>query len=380
MNKTLVIIILGLLVSVGCNRSDKEKNDQDPIIISIGAENHQERINYSQLFDRIRYIILDTNDDCLIGIVGKIVFYENQFYIFDVQQHIVFVFSETGQFLWKLDKRGNGPGEYAYLMDFDIHQNRLYVFDRRRQLLEYDLSGNFITHYTVTIPGTSYLQQNEFSYFYTCNMSSPDFGNYALLIMDKEGKNFQNGIPVTQTNLINKCVNFNNSSVFCRYNNNIRFYMPFETNVYSIAADSIFVPYRIDIKNKNIPANYFERNTYEDLRNTSYAYGMNTFWENDSYISFSMYFDQRGWDVLYTKNEAKPVYGTFFDDIAYCFPSFQHADNDFVIGFRLMNELHGEYAYAQEIKESREGKIIEEIVQRTNEEDNPVLFICYLKK
>ena len=273
---------------------------------------------------------------------------------------ILFSFSETGQFEWKIDKRGNGPGEYRYLIDFDINQNCLYLFDRRNQILEYDLNGNFVKKYDINIPGTSFLFNNGYFYFYTCNYTSQT-GDYSLLIMDDYGQNFKNGIPVIHSNLINKCVNFNQSRAFYRYDDKIRFYMPLEAKVYSITDDSISEKYRININNKNIPENYFDSNTYEDLKNTSYAYGMHYYWENDSFLSFQIVFDDISWTVLYSKKEDKATYGNFYDDIAYCFPSIQIVSNDFAIGFRQMGELHSEYTFAQEINESRDETVLEDI-------------------
>ena len=377
--KSKILTFIFSLLFIGCNKYSSKIYDKDSVNITIFSENYQEKIYYSQLFDSVKYIILDNRDDCLIGEIAKIVHYDKRFYILDVQQMILFAFSETGQFEWKIDKRGNGPGEYRYLMDFDINQNRLYLFDRRNQILEYDLNGNFVKKYEINIPGVSFLINNGHFYFYTCNSTS-ETGDYSLLIMDDYGQKFKNGIPITQKNLLNKCVIFNHSKVFYRYGDKNRFYMPLETNVYSIAEDSISVQYRISINNKNIPENFFDRNTYEDLTNTSYAYGMHTFWENDSFLSFEVMFDKRYWTVLFSKKEDKPAYGIFYDDIAYCFPSIQVSNNDFAIGFRSMYELHSEYTFAQEIKESRENTILEDIVKNTNEEDNPVLLIYFFKK
>jgi len=133
-----------------------------------------------------------------------------------------------------------------------------------------------------------------------------------------------------------------------------------------------------------MPENYYNRNTYEDLKNSSYASGMHQLWENDSYLSFNIKFDNTDYSVLYLKKEDKPFYSTgggLYDDMTYCFPNFQEVNNDFAIGFRSMDEIHSQYTSAKvRLKESRENTIVEEIVKKTSEEDNPVLFIFYFKK
>ena len=377
MKRIIIICSLGLLLA-GCNQPVSKIYDGDSVTITIGADNHQEKIYYSQLFDSVKYIPLEINDDCIIGIIDKIIYYDNRFYILDSKQNILFVFSDTGEFIWKIDKRGNGPGEYLYIRDFDLSNNHLYLLDPRRNVLEYDLSGNYINNYSLNnIYGTSIFVNNEFFYINTCNNPSTE-GNYHLLLMDNYGKTFKNGIPITQKNLVGRCITFNNRNSFFRYQDRIRFYMPFSTKVFSIAGDSIYVQYDFDFKNNNLPENFFNRNTYEDLKNySSYAYGFNSFWENDSYLSFIIKFNNNDWDVVYFKTENKSLYGSFYDDMAFCFPAFHVVNNDYAIGFRTMDELFAEYNYS---KEDRINTVVGEIVEKSDEEDNPVLFIYFFKK
>ena len=379
MKRAVILGFLGLLLQlIGCNQRASKIYDADSIKITVDSENYQEKIYYSQLFDSVKYILLENCDHCLIGNIDKITFYGNRFYILDSKQNILFAFSDTGKLLWKIDKRGNGPGEYLYIRDFDLTDNSLYLFDPRRNILEYDLSGNFIKNYPVNnIFGTSILVNNALFYFNTCNNPSGE-GDYHLLIMDNYGQNFNNGIPITQKNLIGKCVTFNQRNSFLRYHDKIRFFMPFSTKVFSIKEDSISIQYDFDFKDKNIPEKFFDHNTYEDLKNnSSYAYGLNSFWENNSYLSFIINFNSNTWDVLYSKTENKFIYGHFYDDLAYCYPIFQVVSDDFAIGFRTMDELYNEYNYA---KESRRGALVGEIVENSDVEDNPAIFIYFFKK
>ena len=377
MKKYIFVLCTGLLFTV-CKQSPVNLYDNDSIKIIVDSENFQERIFYSQLFDSVKYVVLENCDDCLIGSIEKVVFFDNKFFVLDSKQNILFAFSESGKFMWKINKRGNGPGEYLYIRDFDIDDNRLYLFDPRRNILEYDLSGNFIRKYSLNNKyGTSILVNNGLFYINTCNNPSTE-GNYHLLIMDNYGKNFKNGIPITQKNLIGKCVTFNQRNSFMRYHDKIRFFMPFSTKVFSITGNKISVQYYFDFKNKNLPENFFNKNTYEDLKNYStYAYGFNTYWENDLYLSFIIKFNDNDWNVLYSKAENRVNYGHFSDDIAFCWPNFQFVNNNFAIGFRTMDELFAEYKYA---KDERNNTIVGEIVENANEEDNPVIFIYFFKK
>ena len=94
--KRLLFIIFGwLFLTIHCSHSYGVIYDEDAITISIGKENYQERVYCSQLFDSVKYIILENSDKCLIGVISKVVFYKNRFYELDVQQMILFAFSAT---------------------------------------------------------------------------------------------------------------------------------------------------------------------------------------------------------------------------------------------------------------------------------------------
>jgi hypothetical protein len=56
----------------------------------------------------------------------------------------LFVFDTTGTFVRKIGNTGGGPGEYSKLVDFDVDSEYIYLYDRRRRILKYDLQGNFI--------------------------------------------------------------------------------------------------------------------------------------------------------------------------------------------------------------------------------------------
>ena len=379
MKRLFIISCLGVLLQLSsCTQQTSKEGDGGPTKITVGSENYQERIFYSQLFDSAKYVRLETGSDCLINKISKIIFFDNLFYILDNRQNVLFVFSDAGKFLWKIDKRGNGPGEYRQINDFDLSNNRLYLFDPYRNVLEYDLSGNFIKNHPIKMFGTSLLVNNESFYVNTCNNPSEQ-GNYHLLLMDNYGQTFKNGIPITQKNLIGDCITFQEGTSLFRYRDKIRFFMPFSTDVFSIEGDSISVQYRFDFKGKNLPEQYFNDYTRDDFEKSSlsYAHGLNSFWENDAYLLFKISFDDFPWTVLYSKTENKAMYGRFSDDIAFCWPVFQIVNDDFAIGFRPMNELYGEYRAK---KEDRKNRLVGEIVENSEEDDNPVLFFYFFKK
>ena len=105
-----------------------------------------ERASLFDYFRSIELIPLETSNDALVAGAGKIINHQGNCYILDPTQSIIFVFDQTGKFLFKIDKKGQGPEEYTFIRDFNIN-----LFSGNLELLEpygrvqiYDLSGNYI--------------------------------------------------------------------------------------------------------------------------------------------------------------------------------------------------------------------------------------------
>ena len=106
-------------------------------------------IKLSEFVDSICIVPLETNTENLIGEIGRTIFYDNKYYIKSTngrQNAKVYVFNQSGKFLFKIDSRGAGPGEYIEMRDFQILKDSLLMTvsngDYKTNL--YDLNRNFI--------------------------------------------------------------------------------------------------------------------------------------------------------------------------------------------------------------------------------------------
>jgi len=83
----------------------------------------------------IRYVPLETSDECLIGRANKVLVKHGKIYVADFYQAMsLFVFDLEGKFLFKIARRGQGPNEYISFRDFDIHSNGdIYILDNHGQ-------------------------------------------------------------------------------------------------------------------------------------------------------------------------------------------------------------------------------------------------------
>ena len=96
-------------------------------VIQVNPNDAEEFVNLSEIADSIKLIKLDTADSIIIGRISRIFIKEKYIYVSDMQQRILFVFNKEGRFVSKLDKQGQGPGEYVGWVPILIGDNEDYI-------------------------------------------------------------------------------------------------------------------------------------------------------------------------------------------------------------------------------------------------------------
>jgi hypothetical protein len=101
-------------------------------------------LDFSESTDVVQ---LETSDGCLIKQIEKIIFDNDRYYVFDREQSILFCFDSQGKFLFKIDRKGQGPEEYLDLAGFDIdnYNRQLLLVEPFGHLLTFDPDGKFIS-------------------------------------------------------------------------------------------------------------------------------------------------------------------------------------------------------------------------------------------
>ena len=119
--------------------------DDDVLTITINSKEIINNIKLSEQITDVKYIPLETNDNCLIGQWIKVAFWDNDIYVWDHDAtKRVYRFSKEGKFLNSIGRVGQVPCEYL-----DPTDNRIAVynrggkdFDEDKDLVLFDKSGN----------------------------------------------------------------------------------------------------------------------------------------------------------------------------------------------------------------------------------------------
>ncbi len=137
--------ILLLMITIACSSKNNDNNNTD-----LKVNNN---LSIKDVFSRITVVPLETTNNSLIKNINKIIFYKGYYYIFDKAQYGVFKFDKNGKFILKLNKRGQGPGEYSLIDDFDINRfnETMELLNPRGFIHIYSLDGQFIEEITLNM-------------------------------------------------------------------------------------------------------------------------------------------------------------------------------------------------------------------------------------
>ena len=201
-----VLIFFTIIGFFSCKKNDTKQNSivrtSEFSTIQINPKKIEKDNNFISLFsDSIAYIPLETKDDFLIGSIDKIVVKENKIFILDKVSEVIFCFDlQNGNFLYKIDSRGSGPGEYVSIMNFIIDSNdNLLIYSTGQGFLIYN-NGKFIDKIESRIIASDfYLNKDSSIYFYTGRFPNEsvfkDFPNQYRLVKVNKSKIEENYLP-----------------------------------------------------------------------------------------------------------------------------------------------------------------------------------------
>ena len=150
-------ILLLFLFVVGCQSKEKQIASYQ---IKIN-ENQATDMSLSDFFPNVTYVPLETSDKSLLGYVTKLEIWDNRIYVLDqLISRALFVFDlKTGRFLYKIDRKGNGPGEYVLLTDFFIDKKKrtIHLVANGRKVIHFDYNGKFVSEEDLPLAQCSFM-------------------------------------------------------------------------------------------------------------------------------------------------------------------------------------------------------------------------------
>ena len=218
-----------------------------------------QKVSLFDYFSNIELIPLETNDDVLIGYCEEVICYQNKYYLFDRKQYRVYVFDETGKFIFQINKRGQGPGEYTDLFSIFINPFTGNIdLTGLGNIYSYDMSGNHVK--------TSLRPENASGYFYNFIALNENLYVGFLLKSWTPDTYKINYYDVKENKIIHKeyendellntkiFVSLSSHTPFYDYNEKWYFYRFVDNVTYEVGVDSLTKAYTWDFGKYNFDA------------------------------------------------------------------------------------------------------------------------------
>ena len=258
MKKINIIYILFLIIA-SCTSTPK--SDSEFLIVNIeeGLNNFQIS-NLSDYGSSIRYVRLETQDDCLITNNIKSVFLEdNKIFVHDSEPYLKVFDAETGKYLYNIGAKGQGPGELPYMYSVDINaDNKIILLCWGESIHRFDFEGNFLGKIkTPSIDNNEWIRApivalDDYNYAGIVVHYGEEQKSLAILFNNKQEiigslKCYEN--PIQPTNIPgggSVWSPFSQGGLFYRCESEIQYYRGFSDTVYTFNKEqTTFNPYFI---------------------------------------------------------------------------------------------------------------------------------------
>lgn len=379
MNRHIIYSVFFVTFLLSCKHSTTSKEEKGKEIL-FHQENLKTNWLFSELFDTVEFVPLETREACLIKKITKLQVIKDRIYVLDQGTHAVYVFNKQGKYLWKINSIGRGPQEYNKIIDFDISPDNMHLYlfaNYPSKLMEYDSLGTFIKEEKIELNGNSIAVQDNYLNIHTANILNTlqDKQTTAqLLIKQLDNDSIWEHIPAVIKNPGHSCLVYQYAESFQHSGKEILFWCPFESKIYSINKEKVKSKYRINFGKYTLPVNL----STDQIPFSEYAHGLNSYWENNKFAFFMCTVNHGFYHFIYDKTKEQLYYGNLKDDISGClFPRIVAATDSHMVAYSDAFTLFENDKYWKD-KQITDKKI-SNLLAHIDENDNPVVFLYQFK-
>ncbi len=392
MNFSRLLFVVLCVFLISCDRKQKESScaiAEHILSFDLDKDIKTEKSLLS-LVDSIDVVKLETTEACLIGYISKIVCDEKYIYVLDEKiGNGLFKFKRSGKFVERIGNRGSGPTEYFRISDFFLTQDNIVILDGYSgKVMFFSKSGVFLRSFSkkANIEKIGRVGNNKI-----CLISGYDtsfFSNNKIILVDTIGNKVNEFMKVPSYLKNRNIALYKNTDYFGK---DLLITTAFSNDILSFKNDSLYVKYRLDFGERTMGKSFLEANSDLDVGELMLALNkddivncIDFFNENEMYICFTFLKKGKVFQAYYNKRNQKKY---IFDLKASCnwFANVQNSflyskGNSFTSVFypSVIKNLSEEDLKA--MSENRVFSKLASVIQNTDESDNPILQVFYLKK
>ncbi|MGL5682815.1 MAG: 6-bladed beta-propeller [Marinifilaceae bacterium] len=259
-----VLIDITIIGCVLMSCSDRISNKENVEIIDLTNQIHSETLHMSDMVEEIRYIQLETNEECLVGKISDVKIFDNRILIVDMD-HDVFLFDTSGMFVNKIGQQGRGPEEFFAVFGsfIDNDNKRIGIVDHEK-ILFFNYNGEFLNSQSLRhrdegrksglfeYPGNLVYHDGK---LIAANNLSDRFSHYITVCDIKRNMAVEHLHPVSNNRF------FFSMSIISRgiyeFNNNLRVTHPLNDTIYNFSDGALMPRYIVKSKYPSVDMEKF---------------------------------------------------------------------------------------------------------------------------
>lgn len=394
LKEVIYLYLLLIVTSIGCNNTSfieksqfigriatsdtKELVLEKSTPVQLSITERSSIVDIDEVVREMKYIKLESNIDCLIGHIDKIVFYDNNIYILDKKfSKAIHIFDLQGGHLKSINRQGKGPEEYVAIKDFCILNDSLLLYDDLgSKIMNFNKDGEYNYYFKAPFIFKEFSPFKEDELLYITrnsdNSFSADIANYSLLIGTKDSIRYKGFKNSSFLNEFNQTENFTSSEFDKKH-----FYSPLlSNNIYQIdTAGSYSIKYSI-LFPKPLTNNFISELTNSSfdrrVKAGAFYYFMGNYQENSEHV-FLRYYPPGD-------NFAYAIYNKTNEELL-AFESYKNPRN--FIGFRNPIAVYDDYFVSSldpsSLLSAENKEEIKRAIGNVSERDNPILILYKFK-
>lgn len=394
MNLDKIVITICLFFLFSCKEDDNSNTDYGTPLNTISFnfdKDKKESIDYLNLIDSIKVVKLETNENCLIGSISKIIYDQNYIYILDeISSKALLKYDQSGKFIQKISNVGNGPGEYVRLTDFFLLNDEVVLLDGySSKIMFFSKTGQFLSEFSVkTVAEKFGIIDN--SHFCMLNESKTSFfSDYNIMVIDSLGNTVKKLMKIPSYSKDKNLSLYKPTDYYL--GNELLYTDIFNNNIFIIGKDAISIKYHFDFGKYTLDKAFLNTNkklTASDLllilnKKKDIVNSIDFFNENDKYIFFQCLKKGNIFQIFYNKVEKTKYifdYNSFPEWLKYISRPFIHSGyNTFSTTFNSYSIEDFKHQHSKNISKNAIYSKLNSVIEKTKESDNPIIITYYLK-
>lgn len=363
-----------------------QKRAENVITVEI---NGASKIMFSDIFDRVDYVPLETTDSSLVGIVDRLRIFGDKLCLLCDKSLMLFD-KQTGHSYLQISKQGNAPGEYQSLYDafVDEKADRIEILDMNgHKIQKYDMCGVF--RRTLELPSMpfSFMNCGKGDYWlYDNNMISGAVKAKLIHFNADQNKIINEYFPI-DTDLAKYFFVVEGNNFVNRRNDILYFSCP-SNKIYSLNKGlSPTIAYTIDFGTHAVPSEFYKRK-FSDIMEFStkanekgYVYFVNNFSANQENVLLSFLLNQDPFWSIYSTHNGVTRTGYILQDDLNSLNSFHLKDLNTLFAMDK-NNLYFLISAEQFVEMCGENNKFSKMLHdnNMNDQSNPLLVKCRFRK